>query len=328
MTGAQAEVATSPTTFFPSTATALPPARPLTPPGCCVHPWWSEDSQNVYFVDILDSQASAVVMGVSVDGGAPEPTDLPLGLYSSSGRLLALPGGSQWRLAQPDGSAGWPLPAGTVNFRVSPDRAQVAWTEGSRLPLQIDRRQRTVWVADVGGQSRRQLARITGGDLIGWEASGGALLVTGTPAGETSRGIWRVGLDGPVSLLMNADRPRSLLLSPEGGWLAFLIAFSGDASVDGLWILPTAGGPPRRLDSYGSFRWREEGSLLLIPFPAEDGRLSVLEVDASTGESETLLAPGALPGALENNEWSPSPDGRWLVYLNAAESNLWLMSLP
>ena len=249
-------------------------------------------------------------------------------MYSSSGMLLALPGGSQWKLARPDGSPGWALPTSTVNFRVSPTGEQVAWSEGSRLPVQIDQRQRTLWVADVNGQGRRQLGRTTGGDLIGWDESGVALIATGTLAGETSSGIWRLGLDGTVNLLMKADRPRSLLLSPQGGWLALLMSFSGDPQADGLWILSTSEGAPRRIEAYGSYRWRSEGRLLLLPFDAGAHDLPVVEVEAATGMSETLRPAGALPGGVANNEWLPSPDGRWIVYLNAADANLWLTALP
>jgi hypothetical protein len=205
---------------------------------------------------------------------------------------------------------------------------QVAWSEGSSLPVQIDRRQRTIWVANVDGSEARQVARLVGGDLLGWTRNDERLLVSGRPADETQTGIWSVDLAGTARLMWGADRPRSLLLSPDGGWLALLLTFSGDPQADGLWILSTSDGAPRHIDGYGAYRWRNEGRLLLLPFDGGASGVSVEEVEAESGRTRTILPAGALAGGVANNDWLPSPDGRWIVYLNAADGTLWLAALP
>jgi hypothetical protein len=279
-------------------------------------------------MDRLDPLAGASIFAVSLEGGTATATDMAFGLYSPAGDLIALPGGTEWALARPDGTAGWRLPSGTITFRVSRSGAQVAWSEGSSLPVQIDRRQRTIWVANVDGTERRQVALLVGGDLLGWTGNDERLLVSGSRADDPQSGIWSLDLGGDARLLWAADRPRSLLLSPDGGWLALLLTFTGDPQADGLWVLSTSDGAPRRIEGYGSYRWRSEGRLLLLPFEAGASSLSVVEVEAKSGSSKTLLPAGALPGGVANNEWLPSPDGRWIVYLNAAEGNLWLAALP
>ena len=172
------------------------------------------------------------------------------------------------------------------------------------------------------------MARFVGGDLLGWTRNDERLLVSGRPADETQTGIWSLDLAGTATLLWGADRPRSVLLSPDGGWLALLLAFSGDPQADGLWILSTSDGAPRRIDAYGSYRWRSEGRLLLLPFEAGASGLSVVEVESESGRTRATLPAGALSGGVANNDWVPSPDGRWIVYLNATEGNLWLAALP
>jgi hypothetical protein len=326
--GPTSAAAASPTAFLPATPTPFPPARPITPPGCCVRPWWSGDSRLVYFVDRPDPLAEASIFAAALDGGAPTATDLPFGLYSATGELVALPGGTEWALARPDGTAGWRLPSGTLTFRVSRNGGQVAWSEGSSLPVQVDRRQRTIWVGNVDGTGRRQVARLVGGDLLGWTENDERLLVSGRPVDDPQTGIWSLDLAGTARLLWGVDRPRGQLLSPDGGWLALLLTFTGDPQADGLWVLSTTDGAPQRIEAYGSYRWRSEGRLLLLPFEDDASGLSIVEVEAESGRSETLLPAGALPGGVANNEWLPSPDGRWIVYLNAAEENLWVAALP
>lgn len=318
----------SPTPFRPATPTLLPPAHAVTAPGCCVHPWWTQDSRSILFVDRPSPEGEAGVYRVPLDGGTPELSAFPLGLYASDGALLALPGGDEWTLARPDGAPGWHLPSAALTFRLSHDGKQVAWSEGSSLPVNVDQRQRNLWVADVDGGHRVSIGRWIGGDLIGWAGGDERLLVTGRPAGKTQVGIWAETLAGDVTLLYPSDGLRGVSLSPDGGWLAFLVAFTEDPASDGMWLLSTGDGRARQLDSYGSYRWRSEGRLLLLPYAGEGAAPPVVEVEASTGDTHTLLAPGALTGGVGNNEWVPSPDGRWIVYLNAIDRDLWVAALP
>jgi hypothetical protein len=146
--------------------------------------------------------------------------------------------------------------------------------------VQIDRRQRTIWVANVDGTGLRQVARLVGGDLLGWSGTDERLLVSGRPADDPQTGIWSLDLAGTARLLWAADRPRSLLLSPDGGWLALLLTFSGDPQADGLWS--ALDGAPRVRP--GFYRWKE-GRLLLLPFEAGASSL-VVEVNRAAANAQ------------------------------------------
>ena len=49
--------------------------------------------------------------------------------------------------------------------------------------------------------------------------------------------------------------------------------------------------------------------------------------DVTTGEQRILTDP-AQPFRIANDDWHVSPDGRHVVFWNADDSALWLISLP
>src|SRR3990170_2975976 len=70
------------------------------------------------------------------------------------------------------GDPAFRLPADADNVRLSPVGTAVAWTVGGSLPVNVDRRQRSLWVVGGPTELRRRLAILTGGDLVGWADDG------------------------------------------------------------------------------------------------------------------------------------------------------------
>jgi hypothetical protein len=292
-----------------------------------VNSWWSSDSSRVLFLDRPTSSGTAAVYSIALADGQVTPNTSLLGIYNARGQPVAVPDAGAWMLTALDGTELWSLPAGARAVRLSHGRDQVAWSEGSSLPVNVDRRQRAISVARVDSAAARQVTVMTGGDLIGWSRGDNALIASGTPPGASQSGIWRLGLDGAVELLFPGERVRSSLLSTDGTWLAFTVAFSGDAGSDGLWVIETTGIKQARLDAFGSYRWRDDGRLLVFPLSVTEAP-SLMEFDPAKRALAVLLPAESLPGAVANNDWSPSPDGRWLVYLHTGDRNLWLIALP
>jgi len=319
--------AANPTAFAPVAPTPGTAARPLTESGCCVNSWWSSDSSRILYLDRPAASGTTTVYSVALADGQVAPTSSPLGIYDAQGQPVAVPAAGAWMLTALDGTELWSVPAGARALRLSHGRDQVAWSEGSSLPVNVDKRQRSISVARVDSAAARQVTVMTGGDLIGWGLDDDALIVSGTPPGEAEPGIWRLGLDGSAELLFASDRVRSPLVSPDGTWLAFMVAFSGDAGRDGLWAIETSGTKQERLDAFGSYRWRDDDRLLVFPLSVTEAP-SLMEFEPATGALAVLLPAELLPGAVANNDWSVSPDGRWLVYLHTGERNLWLIALP
>jgi Tol biopolymer transport system component len=163
---------------------------------------------------------------------------------------------------------------------------------------------------------------------MGWTADEANLLVSGRLSALDPRGIWVIPLDAsPPWLLFEADRIHAPLLSPDGTWLAFYLAFGADASQDGLWIVKTDGSQQHHLPNFGSYRWRSGDQLLVIPQAMEPDEPELLQVDASSGESRRLT-PFEWGASIGANDWQPSPDGRWLAFVSADGAGLMLAPLP
>jgi len=53
-----------------------------------------------------------------------------------------------------------------------------------------------------------------------------------------------------------------------------------------------------------------------------------VEVDAATGNARALTDPNVTPFRIANGDWSLSPDGKRVVFLNTEDGNLWTIELP
>ena len=301
-----------------------PAPRALTEAGCCARHWWSSDGSRVLFID-------------------DPPGDSPLGIYAaptargkaslvstsfSEDDLAAEDAPPELMAPNDPGDPSLRLPADADNVRLSPDGTAVAWTVGSSLPVNVDRRQRSLWVVGGPTELRRRLALLTGGDLVGWAFDGQAVVASGRVSADGGPGIWRIPIDGSLpTQLAEAERPRSARLSPTARWLAYYLAFETEPARNGLWIVGTSGQAARQLPSFGSFRWGADERLFFIPFVAEDRPLTLAAFDPATGMTEVVREAEAFPGGIAGNDWSVSPDGRWVVYRSATDAALWIVPL-
>ena len=131
---------------------------------------------------------------------------------------------------------------------------------------------------------------------------------------------------------LSGPTARGVQISPDGKLVTFLRAKDDDRTVQDLWAVPAAGGPPRRLvDAYAveprgaalseaeksrrererisargivEYKWDEQGHALLVPAA---GKLFL--ADAATGAVAPLVA---LPGETDARF---SPHGRYVSYV-------------
>jgi hypothetical protein len=146
--------------------------------------------------------------------------------------------------------------------------------------------------------------------------------------------VWSLALPvegsppGPLTELTRGRRIRSTVVSPGGGWMVYLVTTSDDPAQDGLWLANTTSGERRKLEVFGAYRWRDEGRLLMIPQELGQPAHRVVQVEAASGQITPLTDPAVTPFRIAGGDWSASPDGRYIVWVGAADYNLWLLELP
>jgi len=310
--------------------TATPPSAPhqLTTGGCCVRPFWGPDSASVYFLDRPPGDPLGIYR-VDLEGSPPALVERGAAAFSQDMNWMAIQAGGAIAIVDRVSGDRWMVPSQGRMVRFSPDADWVTWQVQSSNVANLDRRRWSLWLGAPNSRDITSPLGGFGGGFIGWGPSESALLFTGRREIDGPVGLWRSSIDGDhVEMLIQAEGIRGSLVSPGGGWVALTVAFSGDQSLDGLWLVSTTGGQAFKLPQFGAYRWRREGQLLVIPL--ENGRtpIRLVQVDARDGRiAELTLADGAIP-AISDNTWDVSPDGRWLVYQSGTDGNLWLLRLP
>jgi Tol biopolymer transport system component len=128
--------------------------------------------------------------------------------------------------------------------------------------------------------------------------------------------------------LVTAERISGVSISRDGTWIAYYITFDATKSRNGIWVQRTDGTPARKIELWGAYQWRDDGRLLVIPARASaDRAFEILEVDAATGKIHKLTDAAVTPLQILNGDWRVSPDGRYIVYVNSVDRNLWLLTL-
>jgi Tol biopolymer transport system component len=180
-----------------------------------------------------------------------------------------------------------------------------------------------VWLAPtLGGQAHR-LAQ--DGNFPIWHPSGRKVAYVSGP--EAHRSILEVGPDGgmPQPVLSTESSSWEIIrvhYSPNGNWITF------DTVDSEIFIVPDAGGRPRRLASGIDHVWEPSGKHLyyLVRDPAGGTRLQSMGIDEHTGSiTEQPSTVGLMTGVLHH--LAVSHDGQQLA-LTEVEGSMNLTRLP
>jgi hypothetical protein len=118
-------------------------------------------------------------------------------------------------------------------------------------------------------------------------------------------------------------------LSTDGSHVAYMVSLDCETpDSNGVWIVSTDGGEPRKLDVVGAYRWRDGRRLVYIPMEPGTAYHTVKELDVVTGEHRTLISPTTVPIRVASNDWSVAPDGGTMAFLSEDDRNIWVIDLP
>jgi tricorn protease len=121
--------------------------------------------------------------------------------------------------------------------------------------------------------------------------------------------LWRVGLQGgdALRLTTHAGQESQPAVSPDGRWLAFTAQYDGGTEI---YLMPAAGGPPRRLTWEGGgmrvWGFSAAGEVLYTSLDGRPGA-HLAAIDVKTGQRRQLPVGQASDGAL-------SADGKTLYF--------------
>ena len=311
--------------------TPVPALRQLIEGGCCTQPFWSPDSRQVLFIDKPAPDAPVGIWGVNVIQFDPTPELVTerIAFYTADMAFLVELGEDTTTIERLADNARWTVPAEGRSVSISPSRKRIAW-QVSDDDLPFERRTTQVWVANLDGTDAQAVATLPRGGFAGW-ISDDVLLLSGRESLESREHmLYAFSLDsGRTTELVRAERLRGGLLSPDGAWLAYYVALDEDPAQNGLWLVRTDGSARRQLDRdlFGAYQWRDAGRLLVIPFRPKAVSHELWELDVSTGETRRLTDPAVTPFKVANGDWTVSPDGRHVAFVESRDHNTWLLTL-
>jgi Peptidase family M23 len=310
---------------------SLEPRR-ITTGGCCANPSWSADSSRVLFVDkvVDNAKTPAGIYGVNPrNPGKTERVFSSVAYFSPSERYALLPGRTSILERVSDGRrVSLPTDFGSVTFSGSENK--IAWSV-SQTRGNYDRLTTSIYTATLTSTGSsltvsppRRVAQVYGGGVVGW-LDETRLVITGKSAPtERDRALRVLNVQsGQSKLLARALNFRNLNLSADGRWLAYTVAFDSKAR-NGLFVMDANTGQTKRVPWFGSYRWRDANRIVYVPLEVGARSHRVLEYDVRTGQSRELAN---LNAKISNDQWQPSPDGRRLMFVNAADNNIYAMAL-
>ena len=137
--------------------------------------------------------------------------------------------------------------------------------------------------------------------------------------------------NGERTNLFTERRLRGIDISPGGSWIIFYLTFAEEPTDNGFWVIRPDGSDLHQLDvpAFGAYQWRNDESLLYIPMRASaDESMQLWSIDVATSQNLLLINPATLSFSVANGDWTVSPDGHEVVFVNSEDQNIWTITLP
>lgn len=299
---------------------------------CCASPGWYADSKTILYIDKPTADAPTGLY--SLDINKPKASTLwseRIAFYTRDFDYAQIPEQAGTRLIRVSDGKEIRVKNGGRTVSLSPDRTRIVWTE-TRDTYPIEDRVSNIMLApvDFDGQGVGEAQRITQvlrGGVSGW-LDNNRLLMNGRLSKDTEESttlVYDLTTDKQTEIF-TAERSRLSTISRDGTWLAYAIVNDDDPARNGLWVIHTDGTANTKIDLFGAAQWRDNIHLVIAPFEMGTATHAFYEYDVETGNTRRLTPPSE-PFKIASGDWTISPDGNKIVFVNAADNNLWLWTL-
>lgn len=296
---------------------------------CCASPTWYADSENILFIDKPTADAPTGMYRVNINApGKSELWSERIAFYTREYDYAQIPEQAGTRLIRVSDGKELRVRNGGRQVSLSPDRTRIVWTE-TRETFPIENRISNIMLApvDFDGEGVGEAQRITQvlrGGVSGW-LDDNRLLLNGRLTRETNDSTTYVYdlTTGKQTVIVTAERTRLTAVSRGASWIAYAIVSDADASRNGLWVIRSDGTGARKVDLFGAAQWRDDTHLIIAPFEIGAATHAFYEYDVVTRETRRLTPPSQL-FKIASGDWTVSPDGEKIVFVSAADNNLWL----
>jgi hypothetical protein len=308
--------------------------RRLVGGGCCPGAWWSAASTHLLYIDRPPGAPATALYTVPVwpPGAPPEVADARVSEQAGAARMRVYVEEGRSIVRDLETDEQWAVPTNGNPMRLSPDGSQAVWWEATGTRRDVDGINR-VWSAPVRGGEPVELAALWGLAVVDFLPDNRHVLAVGRPFRERPLfSLLRLDTQGGEMVeLARGEWLSDALLSPNGRWVVYLTSLDRqNPQRNGVWVVGTEGdayGSARKLDFTGAYRWRDGEHLLYVPLEMDAPSHEVWEMAVETGQSRLLLGED-LGIRIASNDWSVSPDGGSLAWLDERERDLWLVDLP
>lgn len=302
-------------------------ARRVTDAGCCAYPFWdAADPARFYAYDGPDGQiAGAFAWDVAAPDAAPvRMRPAPMPYQSPTGRYEIEPFVNGFtKVRDVDGEVS--IDTGGRVPTMNPAESALLWvqSDGVTVPGQ-SRPDSRVIISQPDGQSIREIFAAPGADAR-WLDDNHILISARNESRQTRLHVYSL-IDNALTELGTWRELRELSVSPGGRYVMFYLAWQDDPATNGVYLIDLAADrTPRRLDTFGAWRWRDSSSLYWIPFDPTTQHHTLQWVDVQSGESVTLAAPPNVAFTIADGHWEVSADGTRILYQSATDSALYVL---
>jgi hypothetical protein len=294
--------------------------------GCCFWPWWHpSDSNRLYTIDGTAGQIAgryewAIGSEASFNllGEAPQAFISPDGTHEV--RLV----GDQSSIRRLSDNVEWTVMTDGAVPAINPDNTRLMWVirRGVSVPGQ-EPPPLEVWISDMSGENRQQIASQRGGSAVWVDAN--RLLLSSSERQVTTVSLYNI-TDSSTSILGSWTRLRGLSIAPGGSRMMFFIAYNTEVETNGVYVMDIQPGAAAvKLPWFGAWRWRDADSVYYVPFDPTTNEQSLAYYHIPTGEQRQLTDPSTTPFSIANGDWSVSADGKRIVFLSAVDRIMWLL---